>query len=277
VHRKLRMVGGGLGDELALRVPLAADRLPGFFVEIGVEPGQHHRTLLQAGHGIEEFCGRRHRAGRTGRHHGSLMMRGQPRGFGLDQAVAPLGGLDPADLLQMLRPCLARDAQKFQRVLPVFVELVGHQPVERFPSDAARHHVVHQPRQIAGQCQRRGRAADHQRRRHRALGPCRDEMRQRQPPLQFAEPRRNVERSYAAELFGAFGKRQLVLVDVAERHDARQDRGVGLQLIEKDFPRQPPGTPGRQIERGARQIERILARLKPLDQPPINQRRDDGA
>jgi hypothetical protein len=76
-------------------------------------------------------------------------------------------------------------------------------------------------------------------------------MRQRQAALQFAEPWRNVERRHAAELFGAFRKRQLVLVDVAKRHDARQDRRVGLQLIEKDLPRQPPGAPGRQIERRA--------------------------
>ena len=205
------------------------------------------------------------------------MMRGQARGFRLDQAVAPFGGFDPADFLQMLRPCLARDAQEFQRVLPVFVELVGHQFVERFPGDAARHHVVHQPRQIAGQRQCRGRAADHERRRHRAFRPCRDQMRQRQAALQFAEPWRNVERRHAAELFGAFRKRQLVLVDVAERHDARQDRRVRLQLIEKDLPRQPSCAPGRQIERRRCEIERVAARLESLDQPAVDQRRDDGA
>ena len=121
-------------------------------------------------------------------------MRGKARGFRLDQAIAAFGRLDPADFLQMLRPRLARDPQELQRVLPVFVELVGHQPVERVPVDAARHHVVHQPRQIAGQRQRRSRAADHQRRRHRAFRPGRDQMRQHQPALQFAEPRRNVER-----------------------------------------------------------------------------------
>ena len=225
--------------------------LPGFLVEIGVEPGQHDRAQLQAGHGGEEFRGRRHRAGRAGSNHGPLMMRGQARGFRLDQAVAPFGGFDPADFPQMLRPCLARDTQKFQRVLPVFVELVGHQFVERFPGDAARHHVVHQPRQIAGQRQCRGRAADHERRRHRAFRPCRNQMRQRQPSLEFTEPWRKVERRYAAELFGALRKRQFVLVDIAERHDARQDRSVGLQFVEKDLPRQPSCAPGRQIERRA--------------------------
>ena len=78
--------------------------LPGLVVQIGVEPRQHHRALLQAGHGGEEFRGRRHRAGRTRRDHRPFMMRGQARGFGLDQAVAPFRGLDPADLLQMFRP-----------------------------------------------------------------------------------------------------------------------------------------------------------------------------
>jgi hypothetical protein len=102
-------------------------------------------------------------------------------------------------------------------------------------------------------------------------------MRQRQPALQFAEPWRKVERRHAAERFGAFGKRQLVLVDVAECHDARQDRRVRLQLIEKDLPRQPSGAAGRQIERGRCEIERIVAGLEPLDQPAVDQRGDDGA
>ena len=114
------------------------------------------------------------------------MMCSQARGFGVDQAVAPFRGLDPADFLQMFGPCLARDAQEFQRVLPVFVELVRHQFVERFPRDAARDHVVHQPRQVTGQRQRRCRAADDERRRNRTFRPRRDQVRQRQAAFEFA-------------------------------------------------------------------------------------------
>ena len=100
------------------------------------------------------------------------------------------------------------------------------------------------------------------------LGPRRDQMRQRQPAFEFAEPRRNVERRDAAELFGAFRERQFVLVDIAERHDARQDRRIGLHLVEKDFPRQPPGAPGRQIERRLRQVHGLLRASNPSTSRP---------
>ena len=47
VHRELRMVGCRRRGEFPLRVPDAADRLPGVVVEIGIEPRQHHRALRQ--------------------------------------------------------------------------------------------------------------------------------------------------------------------------------------------------------------------------------------
>ena len=92
---------------------------------------------------------------------------------------------------------------------------------------AARHHVVHQPRQITGQRQCRCRSADHQRCRDWGLGPSRDEPGERQPAVEFAEFRGNVERRGASELFGLVRKRQFVFVDVAERDDARQHHRIG--------------------------------------------------
>ena len=94
-------------------------------------------------------------------------------------------------------------------MLPILVELIRHQPVKRLPRDAARHHVIHQPRQVTGQCQGEHRAADHQGRRHRALRPCRDQFRQSQPALEFAELGRNVERRGAAILFGFLRERRV--------------------------------------------------------------------
>ena len=38
------------------------------------------------------------------------------------------------------------DLEKIERELPIAVERVGHEAVERGPVDAARRHVVHQPR-----------------------------------------------------------------------------------------------------------------------------------
>ena len=128
----------------------------------------------------------------------------------------------------MIGPELSGDHQEFERVLPILVELIRHQSIEPFPVDAARHHVVHQPRQITGQRQCRCRSADHQRCRDWGLGPSRDEPGERQPAVEFAEFRGNVERRGASELFGLVRKRQFVFVDVAERDDARQHHRVGL-------------------------------------------------
>jgi hypothetical protein len=136
---------------LALRIPDAADRSPGVVIEIGIEPRQNDGALRQLCHGVQELCGRRHRTGRACRNHRPVMVFAEPRGFGVDQEIAPRCRLDFFDLGKIGRPCHARDAQKVERMLPVFVELVRHQAVERAPVDAARHHVVDQPRQIGGQ------------------------------------------------------------------------------------------------------------------------------
>ena len=149
--------------------------------------------------------------------------------------------------------------------------MIRHEAVERAPVDAARHHVVDQAGEIAGQRQCRGGAADHQRRQHRTLGPGGDELRQRQPPFELAEPRRNLERRCAGKLFAFVGEGELVLVDVAERDDARQHHGVRLHLVEEDLADDAHGAPGRQIERGVRKPRRFLARLESVDQPAVEQ------
>ena len=78
-------------------------------------------------------------------------------------------------------------------------------------------------------------------------------------------------------MFGLFGKCQFVFVDVAERDDARQQHGVGFQLVEKNLPRHAFGTACRQIQRRARQPLGLRAGLKTIDQPAIDQRGNDGA
>jgi hypothetical protein len=154
VHRELRMVRCGMYGEFALRVLASADSPPGLVVEIGIESRQHHRAMRQRGNRMEESRGCRHRAGRPRRDHRGVLLRGQPRGLRRDQQIAPRRRLDLPDLREMVGPCLARDLQELQRVLPILVELIRHEGVERVPCDVARHHVVDQPRQVAGQCQR---------------------------------------------------------------------------------------------------------------------------
>jgi hypothetical protein len=77
--------------------------------------------------------------------------------------------------------------------------------------------------------------------------------------------------------FRLFIEGQFVFVDVAERDDARQQNRVGVQFVEKDFPRHASGAAGRQIERGLCEPFRIRAGLKTLHEPAIDQRRDDAA
>jgi hypothetical protein len=204
-------------------------------------------------------------------------MRGEPRGFRRDQQIAPRRWLDFPDLGEVVGPCLSCDPQKFKRVPPIFVELFGHQAVERVPRDIARHHVVHQSRQIAGQRQSRGRPADHQRRRNRAVRPGRDEFRKRQPAVELGEFWRDVERRRSAELVGVFGERQFVLVDIAERDDARQHRCVRLQLLKENFARHPHRAPRRQIERRLGQPRGIRGRRESLDEPAVDQRANHAA
>ncbi len=209
------------------------------------------------------------------------MPGGQPRGFRLDQQVAPRRRLDLAVCLKNPGPGILGDVEELQRELPVLVERIGYQPVKRAPFDPTGDHVVHQTRQIVGQRQRRCRTADHKRglrgiARPDLLRPCRDQLRQQQAALQALHRWRRFQR--AQPRFGSgLCECQLVFIDIAECDDARQQHGVGFQLVEKDFPRHAPGAAGRQIESCLRQFFRVCAGLEAFDQPAIDQRADNGA
>ena len=95
--------------------------------------------------------------------------------------------------------------------------------------------------------------------------PFEDQLRQQHAPLEAAERVRELER------FGAVrhvGERQLVLVDVAERHDARQHRGVGLQRFEERLARERAGAPGRQEQRRVGERQRIAGPGNPSTRRP---------
>ena len=109
------------------------------------------------------------------------MMRGQARGLRLDQEIAPRRRLDLADFLEdaPARPA-ARCCRNSSECCQYLSSWSGTSPSSASQPTPARHHVVHQPRQIVGQRQRRGRAADHQRRCRSpgSFGPRRDQLRQ---------------------------------------------------------------------------------------------------
>jgi hypothetical protein len=157
---------------------------------------------------------------------------------------------------------------------------IRHQAVERAPVDLARDHVVHQSREIVGQCQRRFRAAGDEWCLAGIVGadllrPQGDQLRQQQTALQPVHCRRDFQRGKAGG--SCLRERKLVFVDVAERDDARQHRGVGLHLVEKNLSRNAAGAPGRQIERGPCEPFRIFACRKTFDQFAVEQRCDHRA
>jgi hypothetical protein len=277
VHCVLRMVRRRRCREPALRIADAADDLPGIVFEIGIQSRQHDRALRKLCDNMQEFRRGRHRSGRTRRDHGTCVARGETSGFGFDEKIPPRRGLDFLNLLEISGPGLARDPQEFERILPVFVELIRHQGVKRVPPDPPCDHVIHQARQIACQRQRRCRPADHKRRRDRAFRPDRHQPRQRQPALELAKLRRNVERNCSTQRIGFFREGQFVLVDIAERDDARQQYSSRVQLVEKDLAHQSSGAAGRQIKCGFRQSLRMRPGREIPDQPAIDQRGDDGA
>jgi hypothetical protein len=98
-------------------------------------------------------------------------------------------------------------------------------------------------------------------------------LRQPQPPLQRVERLRQFERR-RGERPEHFGEDEFVLVDVAERHDARQDRGVVAGDVEENVAREPAGAAGREIDRGAAERQRIGAVGKAFDQLAVAQRAD---
>ena len=255
----------------------AADEIPGGIVERGVEARQHHRAAGMAGDDREQARGGRHRAGRARGDDGRVGRRDETARFGGDQAVAPLRRLDGAALGEDRRPCLAGDAQEPQGELPILVEMVGHQGVEALPRHLAGDHVVHQPRQIVGERERRRRMPNDQRRLARArlqpLGPGVDEARQQKTPLQPAQRRRQVEGIAGGGPGRHVGEDQFVLVDVADRHDARQHRGVDPRHVEKGIAGEPAGPPRRQEDGGARQGERVGCR-QAFDQAAVPKRAD---
>ena len=264
---------------------IARNQPPRFLIEIGVEPGQHHGAVRKPRDGGNQLCGRRDRAGRTRDDYGRVSLAGKPRRLGHDQTVAPLDRFDEAALLQDLRPLFDGDLQKLQRELPVLIEIVGHKLVELLPRHAARRHVVDQARQIVGERAGRGRRLRDQRRAAGAMddgrvGPLGDELRQQETPLDRCE-RFRQRQGIGSDVAGhGFAEGDLVLVDIADGDDARQDRRVVFQDVQKGVARQPAGAPRRQIERGRRQGERIgrggkaeLAADQRLDQRPQKRRR----
>ena len=207
--------------------------------------------------------GRRHRSGRAGGDHRFVGVGSKPRGLGPDQRVAPGCRLDGATFGQYCGPRGARNLQELERELPVAVEVPRDQPVEPVPRDLAAWSC----RPSGGRVRRRARARRRDCWRRAAPRPCRVGA---MPAAHFitsciSSNRRSVpsraggnSSAAAATVAGRFLREcDLVLVDIAEGDDPRQDRRARSGSVEEEVARKPAGAARRQIEGGTRARERI--------------------
>ena len=182
-------------------------------------------------------------------------------------SIAPL-------FLETLWPIVARDLEEIERELPIFVELVRYQGVEPLPVHLARDGVVNQPGKIIGERERGGRRVGDQRCasfRPDRVGPAYDQLRQQKPPVELSDRGRQHQRVFRQLRGCGFSENDLVLVEIAERDNARQDRGLLIESCGESIARQLAGPPRRQIERGACKFERIARSRKSFDQATIAQ------
>ncbi len=276
-HRKLRMTDRRR-DRLVAGRRAAFDHAPGRVIEIGVEPRQHHRAMRQPGDGGDQFGGRRHRAGRSGGDHRPVALHGEPFRLGGDQQVAARRRLDPAVRGEQRGPGLARDLEEPQR------QLASSGRIASGTSSSSRSHgtcrvamsSISRARSSASASAAAGELATSGApvavRTSGAVRPLAHQFGEQHAPLEPAEALGQRERIGGKLARRHAGERDLVLVDVAERDDARQDRGVTLEQIEKAVAHQPAGAPGRQIERRVRERERIAGGGEAFDQPAGRQR-----
>ena len=91
-------------------------------------------------------------------------------------------------------------------------------------------------------------------------GPQGNQLSKEEPPFQVRERRRQFKSLGRDRASGGLGEDDFILVDVADRHDARQQRGVAAERVEEDIAGEPAGAPRRQVERRGRQGQRIGGR-----------------
>ena len=262
LQRKLRMPRRG-SDVLAV---MAGDQPPAVLVEMGVQSRQYHRAVRKPRNSGDQICGCRDRPGRAGDNHRPVRFPGKARCLGFDQRIASRRRLDSLRFAQNLRPAFARDLQEAQRELPKRVELVRYQFVQPLPRHVAGCHVFHQPGEVVRQSRSRRRRLRHQRRSgavdFRRLRPSHHQPCQQKLAFEPAQRRRQGQRIRRHAPGRALGERDLVLVDVADRDNARQDRAVAAKPIEKRVAHQPAGAARRQIKRRQGKRQRIIGEMK---------------
>ncbi|WP_430436080.1 hypothetical protein [Oceanibaculum nanhaiense] len=232
------------------------DLLPGGIVAQAVEAGQHHHALRQAGDHFQQVAGRRDTAGGAGGDHREAGRAGAPeRTLRVQQPVAPLRRVQRAIFFQQLGPGLGDDAQEIQRDLPVLRIFRRHQPGQLVEGQPLGLHLVEQPRQFGCQPYRLVRAA---RPILQPLAQLQDQAGEQQLPLKRRDCRRDVGCGAARCLRLALHL-DLVGIQVAQRHHARQQQRPAVGQPQEGLAHGAAAAPGRHQDQHARQGQRIAA------------------
>ena len=201
------------------------DRLPRLFIQLQIQAGQHHPALRQAGDHAQQVSGGGNGADGADGHH-QMIGRGihPAAGERFEKAIAPVGRVDEAAFLKVLRPGVEHDGEEAQRHLPVFGQRVRH----GFAQLPGVHPLDDQLIERAGQrrCQPvhlgGGRVCPPLR-----YQPGPNEAGEFHLPLDDADGGRNV--GFRREVVDEAAER-FVFVHIAEGGEARQERGPRLAL-----------------------------------------------
>ena len=271
-HGELRMAVRRVSLAIA-----ACDHFPGRVVQLGVEAGQHQRAMRQFRDGREQRRRRRHRTGGAGGDHRPRAGRKTLR-LRCDQQVAAFRRLDAALFIQKGRPRLARD---FQETAASSASTCPYQRGTRSSSRSPRHlprrHVIHQPREIVGERQRRGGllATSGELPSPRGSGrrrPFQDQLRQQHAALESGRSRR-ADRAHAAVSPMAASAKANSSSSTSPIGTMRGRIAASRSSTSRKTLRQPAGAPRRQIDRRAGERQRIAPAVKPSHQPSVRSTR----
>ena len=227
---------------------------PAFVVGVLIEAGQDDAAARQAGHGREQISGRGNAAGRSGRNHLAGRRRSGPAfGLGGQEPVAPIRRVDCALLGQALGPAAGDEAQEIEGDLPMLGIIGGHQPIEVGEIQPLGLNLIDQARQFGGEANGMVRV-------EATARLLDDQFGQQQAAAQFGDRGRHGQGLGIRRRLGHC-ERQLVLVHIADRRQARQQHRLARAQAQEGFGQGADGAPGRQQDAVVGQGQGVVTRL----------------
>ena len=249
-----------------------ADGLPGLVVGLGVEAGEDDHALRQARDGGQQVAGGGHAPCRARADHRMRRRFRRPAlRKSLKQGVAAGGRVHLAPLRQDRGPTVGDEREEAQHLLPMGCVLLRRergQPLRIHPGDL---NLVEQAGQRLGEpCGLIGSARPGERRAARRLAEPLDQPRQQQAALQRRD-------GVGQRLVGLVAEAHLVLVDIAEGPDARQQQRPARRGAQEGEAERPAGAACGQQDCEAAQRERVagVERHRPARQNPARERVDE--